>query len=393
VSLSERSPRPLDGIRVLELGELIAGPFVGTLLAEFGAEVVKIERPGRGDVLRQFGPAINGSSVFWQVNSRGKKSVVLDISDPKAIAVLRNLIPTCDVVIASMRPGVLEAKGLDEQALKSLNPALVIVYVSAFGRTGPYRDKPGYDPVAQGFSGLSNITGARDGPPMRAGGAIPVCDFMTGVLGAYGVVLALLDRFRRGAIEGQVIDVALYDMAFRMLGPLVTLNDITGRVYERDGNYSLGGAPTGHFRTYDGAWVCVSVQNDEQFSRCAQMIGRPDWLKDQRFNSLSDRTANRELINAEVSRWIADRTRDDVIAAFERADLGIGPINTIADIASDPHLASRGLAFVKDPVFGSCRFPSVVPILSKTPGRVDGPAPILGQDTEQVISEVVSGCR
>jgi formyl-CoA transferase len=289
-----------------------------------------------------------------------------------------------------MRPGVLEAKGLDENTFKALNPAVVLVYVSAFGRTGPYSNKPGYDPVAQGFSGLSNLTGARDGPPMRSGGAIPICDFMTGLLGAYGVVLALLDRLRRGTKEGQVIDVALYDMAVRMIGPLVTLNDLTGRTLERDGNSSLGGAPTGHFRTREGAWVCISVQNDEQFTRCACLVGRPEWLVDQRFNSLSSRTLHRDAINLAVSKWIADRTRNQVIAAFEREGLGVGPINTIADIAADPHLASRGLAFANDPVFGSCRFPSAVPILSKTPGRFDEPAPSLGQHTREVMRELAN---
>jgi crotonobetainyl-CoA:carnitine CoA-transferase CaiB-like acyl-CoA transferase len=361
--MGETSSRPLEDIRVLELGELIAGPFIGTLLAEFGAEVIKIERPGCGDVLRQFGPLVNGSSIFWQANSRGKKSAVLDLGQPEGISVLKDLVRLSDVMTVSLRPGALEAQGLDEAALKELNPGLVIVHISAFGRIGPHSTRPGYDPIAQGFSGLSNLTGARDGPPMRAGGAIPICDFMTGLLGAYGVVLALIDRFRRGTKEGQVIDVALYDMAFRMIGPLVTLNDLTGHALERNGNHSLGGAPTGHFRTSDGAWVCVSVQNDQQFARCAQLVGRPDWRTDGRFRSLSDRTLNRDAIDLVVSSWIAERTRDEVIVEFEREGLGIGPINTIPDIAADPHMAARGLFLVDDPLLGACRFPSVVPIL------------------------------
>ena len=303
---------------------------------------------------------------------------------------LQDLVRRSDVITVSLRPGVLEAKGLDDARLRELNPALVIVHVSAFGRTGPHSNRPGYDPIAQGFSGLSNLTGASDGPPMRAGGPIPVCDFMTGLLGAYGVVLALLDQFRRGIREGLVIDLALYDVAFRMIGPLITLNELTGRTLERDGNNSLGGAPTGHFRTREGAWVCISVQNNEQFARCARVVGRSDWLTDERFDSLSARTLNREAINVVVSSWIAERTRDEVIAKFDAAGLGVGSINTILDVASDPHIAFRSLFSANDPLFGSCRFPSAVPILSGYPSCDDTPAPQLGQHTEYVLKDLLN---
>ena len=190
-SRKRRNRGPLEGIRVLELGELIAGPFIGTLLAEFGAEVIKIERPGRGDLLRQFGPMVGRTSVFWQVNSRHKKSIVVDLGKRDGVAVFEDLVKRCDLIILSMRPGSLEARGIDEKKLKRLNPRLVIVFVSAFGRRGPQSGKGGYDPIGQGYSGLSYFTGERDGPPMRAGGAIPVCDFMTALLGAFGAVLAL----------------------------------------------------------------------------------------------------------------------------------------------------------------------------------------------------------
>ena len=392
----KRRRRPLEGIRVLELGELIAGPFIGTLFAEFGAEVIKIERPGRGDLLRQFGPMVDGASVFWQVNGRNKKSIVLDLSKPGGVAVLEDLVKHCDLAILSMRPGSLEARGIDERKLKQLNPRLVIVFVSAFGRDGPNSGKGGYDPIGQGYSGLSYLTGDRNGPPMRAGGAIPVCDFMTGLLGAFGAVLALFGN-EGGSVRrndrGQVVDVALYDMAFRMIAPLLTYFDATGRAWHRDGNHSLAGAPTGHFQSKEGDWLCVSVQHDEQFARCARLIGRAEWSQDARFSTLEGRTKHREAINAEVAKWIAERSRSATLTAFEREGLPAGSINSIIDMASDPHLARRGVKRVKDPALGEVRVPDVVPRLLEGAEYMEHPAPELGEHTHQILSELLGYSR
>ena len=391
-SAKRRNRRPLEGIRVLELGELIAGPFIGTLLAEFGAEVIKLERPGRGDLLRQFGPMVGGTSAFWQVNSRNKKSIVVDLNKKNGIAVFEDLVKCCDLIILSMRPGSLEARGIDEEKLKRLNPRLVIVFVSAFGRRGPQSGKGGYDPIGQGYSGLSYFTGERDGPPMRAGGAIPVCDFMTGLLGAFGAVLALFDN-ERGSVgrnkRNQIVDVALYDMAFRMIAPLLTYFDATGKALHRDGNNSLAGAPTGHFRSKEGHWLCLSVQNDEQFARCARLVDRVEWTGDSRFSTLESRTKHRDLINLEVAKWIARRTRSATLSEFERAGLPAGPINSIADIAADAHIASRGVKRVLDPELGQVRIPDAVPRLSEGPRYVDSPAPRLGEHTYQVLTDLL----
>jgi crotonobetainyl-CoA:carnitine CoA-transferase CaiB-like acyl-CoA transferase len=395
-SVKRRTRRPLEGTRVLELGELIAGPFIGTLLAEFGAEVIKIERPGRGDLLRQFGPMVDGTSVFWQVNSRNKKSVVLDLNKPNGIAVLEDLVKHCDIAVFSMRPGSLEARGIDQEKLKRLNPRLVIVFVSAFGRRGPNSGKGGYDPIGQGYSGLSYLTGDPDGPPMRAGGAIPVCDFMTGLLGAFGAVLSLFDNKggpTRRSERSQVVDVALYDMAFRMIGPLLTYFDATGKAWHRDGNHSLAGAPTGHFITKEGDWLCVSVQNDEQFARCARLVGHIEWVQDARFSTLENRTKHRDAINVEVAKWIAERNRSATLTAFEQAGLPAGPINSITDIAADAHIANRGIKRVTDPALGEVRVPDIVPCLSESPGYVNRPAPRLGEHTHEVLSELLGYSR
>lgn len=386
--MKEADP-PLKGCRVLELGELLAGPFIGTLLGEFGAEVVKIERPGNGDVLRQFGPIANGESLYWQANSRNKKSVVLDLGKERAREILRGLVGHSDVVINSLRPGTLEKWGLGEDSLQQLCPGLILVHASAFGRASPYSERGGYDPIAQGFSGLSYVTGEKEGPPMRAGGAIPVCDFMTGLLGALGALLGLYARDARGQRNGEIVDVALYDVAFRMLGPLLGYFDLTGHVWQRDGNHSLGGAPTGHFRTADGHWICTSVQNNDQFGRLAKLIGHPEWLQDERFTSLKTRTLHRDAIEEVVSEWITSRTRQQVIDAFFSQGLGIGPINSVADLSQDVHLAKRGTHWTEHPDIGRFRMPDVVPRLAGSSGSVRSRAPRLGEDTFAVLQQLL----
>ncbi len=375
---------PLKGIRVLEMGELLAGPLVGTLLGEFGAEVIKVERPGRGDVLRQFGPAVDGESLYWKVNARNKKSVVLDLGRPESVQVLRDLIAASDVLVNSLRPGTLEGWGFEEQSLRAAYPKLVIVYASAFGREGPHSDRGGYDPIAQGYSGLSFLTGEADGPPMRAGGAIPVCDFMTGFAGALGAMVSL---YRRDAGQapgaGGTVDVALYDVAFRMLGPLLAFRDLTGKVWRRDGNHSLGGAPTGHFLTADGEWICTSVQNDAQFSRLAPLVGYAEWISDPRFTTPGLRTRNRDAIEEVVTAWIAARPRDEVIREFAAADLPVGPINSMGDLAEDAHLGVRSTYW--DSHEGRAyRQPTRVPKVSREePTHVRAPA--LGANTREVL--------
>ena len=377
-----KSP-PLSGIRVIELGELIAGPFIGTLLAEFGAEVIKIERPGQGDIMRQFGPIVSGESVFWLANARNKKSVVLNLKEAAGQAVLRDLLAKSDVLVNSMRPGTLEGWGLTDKELYAAYPQLTIAYMSAYGRGGPYSGAGGYDPIAQGYSGLSFATGDADGAPMRAGGSIPVCDFMAGMLGALGAVLSLYAR--KASQEGQIVDVSLYDSAFRMIGPLLTNYDLTGEVWKRNGNRSLSGAPTGHFETSDGLWVCTSVHSDQHFKRLAELIGCPEWVQNERFTTLKLRTQWRDEIERPVRAWFRKHTRQDVIAAFNKADLTIGPINSVADLAIDEHLKKRGCTQHEHSILGNIRVPDVVPRLEGTPGSIRNVAPALGSHTREIL--------
>lgn len=381
---------PLAGIRVIEVGELLAGPFIGTLLGEFGAEVIKIERPAQGDVLRRFGPIVNGESLYWSVNSRNKKSVALNLSGESGRAVLRDLLEKADILINSLRPGTLEGWGFEEDWMRVHFPQLVIVYASAFGRNGPYASKGGYDPVAQGFSGLSFLTGDTEGPPMRAGGAIPVCDFMTGVTGALGAIISLYsrDNTRNGSERGQSVDIGLYDLAFRMVGPLLSYYDLTGNDSPRSGNHSLGGAPTGHFFTRDKHWVCISVQNDDQFRRLADLMGRPDWLDDATYDQVGRTQHRNELCDA-FAAYAKQYTRDELIDMMDTVGLVIGPINAMSDLADDPHLAARGSYWVEDEKLGRYRSPEVVPRLSDTPGKIRNKAPCLGENTEMVLKEIL----
>lgn len=383
---------PLSGKKVLELGELVAGPFIGTLLGEFGAEVIKVERPGRGDVLRKFGPSVNGESLYWNVNGRNKKSVVLDLKSDAGVEVLTELIGHCDVLINSLRPGTMEKWGLTEEHLRERFPQLVIIYTSAYGRHGPYASRGGYDPVAQGYSGLSTMTGDADGAPMRAGGSIPTCDFLTGVVGALGAVLGLYSRDTAdsGHSGGQSVDVALYDLAFRMTGPLLGYFDATGESIGRNGNHSLGGAPTGHFKTKDDHWICMSVQNDEQFRRLATLIERSDWVDNPEYGSSAGRTEHRETICADFAAWAKTKNRGELIGEFDKVGLVAGPINSVADLAEDPHLAERGYTWVEDEKIGRYRAPEIIPRLSDTPGTVRAKAPELGADTVSILRSMLA---
>ena len=333
---------------------------------------------------------VDGESLYWKVNARNKKSVVLDLGKAAGRAVLGELIARCDVLVNSLRPGTLDSWGFTEEGLKTSFPRLVIVYASAFGRTGPKASQGGYDPIAQGFSGLSDMTGDADGPPMRAGGSIPVCDFMTAVAGALGAVLSLYGRDRAPGGRGQSVDIALYDVAFRMTAPLLGYFDLSREVWSRNGNHSLGGAPTGHFPTSDGRWICVSVQNDEQFRRLARLMGRSEWLADHRYANLESRTRHREQICGEFADWAQSRTSRELIDSFDSHGLVAGPVNSVADMAADAHLAARGYGWVQDDDIGEYRAPDVVPRLSDTPGTVRRRAPALGADTIEVLKRELS---
>lgn len=372
---------PLEGVRVLDLGTRIAAPFAATLLAEFGAEVYKVELPGSGDFLREIGPFVGDYSLWWAVDNRAKKSITLDLRHPEGRELFLRLVPHVDVIVENFRPGTLEEWGLDYPRLRSLNPQLILARVSVYGQTGPYRNRPGLDRIGIAFGGLLYLTGYPDRPPVRPG--ILVADYLTAVFNAFGIVLALLHRTRGGS--GQWIDLALYESVFRVLEYTAAAYDRLGLVRERQGNRLPNSAPLDNWETKDGQFVCIVAAGDVLFRRLAKAMGRPDLPKDPRFATLQARVAHAEEIHAIVGEWVGRHTAEEVERILVEAEVPVSRVYSIADIFADVHYREReSLITVDDPVIGPVRMQAVYPRLSETPGRVSRGAPKLGEHNDEV---------
>jgi crotonobetainyl-CoA:carnitine CoA-transferase CaiB-like acyl-CoA transferase len=372
---------PLEGVRVLDLGTRIAAPFAATLLAEFGAEVYKVELPGSGDFLREIGPFVGDYSLWWAVDNRAKKSITLDLRHPEGRELFLRLVPHVDVIVENFRPGTLEEWGLDYPRLQSLNPQLILARVSVYGQTGPYRNRPGLDRIGIAFGGLLYLTGYPDRPPVRPG--ILVADYLTAVFNAFGIVLALLHRARGGS--GQWIDLALYESVFRVLEYTAAAYDRLGLVRERQGNRLPNSAPLDNWETKDGQFVCIVAAGDVLFRRLAKAMGRPDLPEDPRFATLQARVAHAEEIHAIVGEWVSRHTAEEVERILVEAEVPVSRVYSIADIFADVHYREReSLITVDDPVIGPVRMQAVYPRLSETPGRVSRGAPKLGEHNDEV---------
>jgi crotonobetainyl-CoA:carnitine CoA-transferase CaiB-like acyl-CoA transferase len=372
---------PLEGVRVLDLGTRIAAPFAATLLAEFGAEVYKVELPGSGDFLREIGPFVGDYSLWWAVDNRAKKSITLDLRHPEGRELFLRLVPHVDVIVENFRPGTLEEWGLDYPRLQSLNPQLILARVSVYGQTGPYRSRPGLDRIGIAFGGLLYLTGYPDRPPVRPG--ILVADYLTAVFNAFGIVLALLHRARGGS--GQWIDLALYESVFRVLEYTAAAYDRLGLVRERQGNRLPNSAPLDNWETKDGQFVCIVAAGDVLFRRLAKAMGRPDLPEDPRFATLQARVAHAEEIHAIVGEWVSRHTAEEVERILVEAEVPVSRVYSIADIFADVHYREReSLITVDDPVIGPVRMQAVYPRLSETPGRVSRGAPKLGEHNDEV---------
>ena len=374
--------RPLDGIRVLELAQIVAGPFCGTLMAEFGAEVIKTEMPGRGDDLRRLGPMEAGSSYWFATDNRNKKLMTLDLHTPAGQDIVRRLVPHCDVVLENFRPGVLEGWGLGWEDLHALNPRLVMARITAFGQTGPLRQGPGFAAIASAFGGTWYLNGHADRPPARPTPVYP--DYMTGLFTAFGVMAALRHRDATG--EGQWIDAALYESALRVLEYTTTAYGRRGLVRER-GSLQHSGWPGGAFQTQDGHWIVFTAPAQHLFERVCAMLGEPDLPKDPRFATAEERPRHIPLILAMAEEWFAARSFEAVMAALREHDIPHSPVMSIADIFADPHVRARDMILdVPAEGLGTLAQPGVVPKLSLTPGRVDHAGPAMGRDTDEVLS-------
>ena len=375
---------PLAGIRVLDIGTLIAGPFAATMLGDFGAEVIKVEQPGMGDALRgtpQGGRAARSEN--WLVEGRNKKSVTLNLRVAAGQEILRELVRHADVLIENFTPGTLERWGLGWEALRAINPRLIMVRVSGYGQTGPYAQRSGYDRIALGFSGYMYPTGFPDRYPVRP--AFPTADYNTGTFAALATMLALYQRDAQGGGEGQMIDLALYEATFRITADMMTKFARTGAIRERIGNRNPTFAPAGTFKTRDGRFVQIAAGGDKVWQRLAAAMGRPELATDERYARSRARIERADELEQLLAEWIAERDFADIEARLVEANVPFGGIYTAADIADDPHFRARGnIVTVPDEEEGDIAMPGVVPTLGSTPGRIAFAGPPLGRHNEEI---------
>ena len=376
---------PLAGIKVLELGQLIAGPFAAKTLADFGAEVIKVEAPAGGDPLRKWRMLKDGTSVWWQVQSRNKRSIALDLKDTQAQDIVRRLAAEADVLIENFRPGAMEGWGLGPGELLVLNPRLVMLRISGYGQTGPYRDRPGFGVVAEAMGGLRHLTGEPGRVPVRVG--VSIGDTLAALHGVIGVLLALQHRHASG--RGQVVDVALYEAVFNCMDSLLPEYSAFGAVRGPAGSAMPGIVPTNAYPCSDGGYALVAGNGDSIFKRLMTTIGRADLAADPALADNAGRVARVTEIDDAIAKWTAQRTVDEVLAALDAASVPAGRIYTVADIAADPHYGARGMLAEVTMEDGSrIAVPGVVPKLSETPGSHRRNAPQLGQDTDDVLREI-----
>ena len=376
---------PLRGLRVIDAGNMIAGPLAATQLADFGADVIKVELPQVGDSMRHWTPMKEGRSLWWKVIGRNKKLITLTLSRAEGQEIFRDLVRTADIVIENYRPGTFERWGLGYAELSQLNPRLVLVRVSGFGQTGPYAKRGGYGTVAEAFSGIPSFTGFPDRPPTLPG--FPMADSVAATFAAMAAMFAIYNRDHNGG-KGQEIDVSLYEPLFRLVESQVIGYDQLGIVKRRQGNRLSEDSPRNTYQTRDGRWIGISASSGRTFERLALAMGMPELVADPRFADNAARCANDVELDAMIAQWFAERDCDAMMALFERLDVVAGPVLDIRDIVNDPHyLARQDIIAVEDDDFGSVRMQGVVPKFSDTPGAVRHAGRALGADNRAIYVE------
>ena len=385
----------LQGLKVIEMGQLIAGPFASKLLGEFGADVIKIEPPGVGDPLRKWRKIKDGTSLWWHVQSRNKRSLTLDLKQAEAQDIVRKLVAEADVLVENFRPGTLEGWGLGYDALKAINPRLIMLRISGYGQTGPYRDLPGFGVIGEAMGGLRHLSGYPGQAPVRVG--ISIGDSLSSLYGVIGVLLALQERARSG--EGQEIDVALYESVFAMMESLVPEYDAFGYIREPAGSALPGITPSNSYPCNDGSYVLIAGNGDSIYKRLMSLIGRDDLGNDPRLAQNDGRSQHAELIDGAIAEWSAQRSRDEVIEALKGARVPAGYPYTAADIVQDPHYLARQMIEQVQTSVGPLKVPGVLPKLSRTPGRIGTGGPQLGEHNDDILAglglstEQVKGLR
>ncbi|MFI7870821.1 MULTISPECIES: CaiB/BaiF CoA transferase family protein [Streptomyces] len=377
------SPAPLAGLRVLDLATLFAGPLAATMLGDFGAEVIKVEHPTRPDPSRGHGPSKDGIGLWWKLLGRNKHTITLDLSKPAGRATLLRLAATADVVVENFRPGTLERWDLGWDELSAVNPRLVLTRVTGFGQFGPYARRPGFGTLAEAMSGFAAMTGEPDAPPTLP--PFGLADSIAALATAYAVMTALAARERTG--EGQVVDMAIIEPILTVLGPQPLWYDQLGHVQPRTGNRSQNNAPRNTYRTADGTWVAVSTSAQSVAERVMRLVGRPELIDEPWFATGAERARHADVLDTAVGDWIARHSRADVLAAFEKAEAAVAPVQDVRDVMADPqYQALDTVTTVDDPELGPLRMQNVLFRLSATPGAIRWAGRPHGADTEEVLT-------
>lgn len=387
----ERPPEslPMSGLRVIDVGTFLAGPYAASMLGEFGAEILKVEHPIAGDPMRRFGTESkrHDATLAWLSEGRNRKSVTLDLRQQEGVELFLKLVAKSDVLIENFRPGTMEEWGLGWEVLRKANPALVMLRVSGYGQTGPYRRRSGFAHIAHGFAGLSYLAGFPNETPVVPGTA-PLGDYLSSLYGAIGVLIALRHREQTG--EGQIIDIGIYEAVFRQMDEIAAAYGLFGKVRQREGAGSYVAVPHGHFRTVDDKWVAIACTTDKMFERFAATMEKPELASAERYGNQRKRLAARDEVNRIVNEWVGALTRDEVMRRCIDGEVPIGKVNSIADIFADEHFQARGnLARIEEEGVGEVVVPGVVPTLSETPGRISNLGPPLGNATYEVLRELL----
>jgi crotonobetainyl-CoA:carnitine CoA-transferase CaiB-like acyl-CoA transferase len=384
--MTKRSDTPLtlEGIRVIDAATLFAGPVIATLLGDHGAEVVKVEHPA-GDNLRSLGWNKDGVSLWWALVGRNKRSVTAKLSDPRGAEILRRLVTDSDVLVENFRPGTMERWGLGPDVLREINPRLVIVRVTGFGQTGPYRNRPGFGTLAEAMSGFAHIHGYPDGPPTLPPFALG--DAVAALTGAFAVMMALWRRDQGGNGRGQVIDLSIYEPLFWILGPQASVYDQLGLIQGRTGNRAPFTAPRNAYQAADGRWLGLSGSAQSIAERIMRLVGREDIVQEEWFRDHAGRLEHVDELDDAIAAWIGQRNSDEVIRAFEEVSAAIAPVLSIAEIMDDPQYIARDtVTTVEHPVLGPLKMQNVIPVMSETPGRIRSCGPELGEHNDEILT-------
>jgi crotonobetainyl-CoA:carnitine CoA-transferase CaiB-like acyl-CoA transferase len=378
---------PLQGLKILDLSTVIAGPWASTLLADLGAEVIKVEMPGTGDSLRGLPPYKDGVPLWWKAANRNKRGITLDLHRQEGRELLGRMLPRYDVLVENFRPGTLDKWGVTREWLHGINPGLTILRVTGFGQTGPYRGKPGFARVFEAMTGFTNICGEAERPPLHLG--FPIADAVGGLFGAMGILAALYHRHATGEGQGQEIDCSMLEAMFRVLDFLPIEYDQLGVVRQRSGNTSQYAAPGNVYKTADGRWASIAASTQSIYERLCAALDRPGLVSDARFASNRDRVANRDELDTLIAAEIAKHTLERLGELLDANQVGFSPIYDIADIFRDPHFAARqAIISVPDDELGPVKMQSVVPAFSATPGEVRHAGPSLGQHNDEVYGDL-----